>query len=403
MSSPGSEPNFENIYRRFPNEIFTLIVDGLTDNLPALRNTSLVCKDFAALAQPWIFRIIRLEAGQSRVPVEHLPLVRQLGPFLQNPKLVQFVERLHFSSYMQETDRNEDLAHILESMPSLIALYICFPSSRHFQAIEISPLHGALKELYIDMTDPLRPTDWASFENMLASLTTLEVLAIHALNTLSEGPRKVILPRTLKIAAFINTSSGFGRAVALGLESSYPSSLRTIFLKAHYYESHSELWRGLDIDTQIVLDGSPSGEKALQGFRATKLICSCIQSKKLARLLCHFVHKLPDPVREIVIDMDACGRDDTLQPDEIGREQDWVELDSRLMKRHELGLLDRVCFRCTKHDWSAAFSFSLRSANNHRKVEDRTILNRVESLLPRSTSLGYLEVDRDMVFFEPTM
>ncbi|KIK59615.1 hypothetical protein GYMLUDRAFT_673627 [Collybiopsis luxurians FD-317 M1] len=170
MSLPGSEPNCES---RFPNEIFALIIDGLRGDVPALRNVSLVCKDFAALAQPRIFRVVRLDAGRSRVPVEHLPLVRQLGSFLQNLKLVRFVQRLHFSSHVQITDGNEDPARTLGSMSSLIALYICLPSSKHFQTIEISPFHGALKELYIDVVFP--PTDWDCFENMLASLTALEL------------------------------------------------------------------------------------------------------------------------------------------------------------------------------------------------------------------------------------
>ncbi|KIK59587.1 hypothetical protein GYMLUDRAFT_245257 [Collybiopsis luxurians FD-317 M1] len=153
----------------------------------------------------------------------------------------------------------------------------------------------------------LGPTDWGLFADMLASLTALEVLAIHALDTLSERPRKIVLPRSLKIAAFINSDSDFDRAIGVGLQSSHPPSLRTFILGN---SGHSELWNGLNIATQIILDRIIPDEQPLLGFRATKLIYSCNQSKELGLLLDFVVYSLPDPVREIVIDMNACGSDE---------------------------------------------------------------------------------------------
>ena len=67
--------------RRFPNEVFALIIQSLSNDYTSLRNISLVCKDFSHISQPYIFRELRLLNGNRR----SYPRYQSLKQFAQLP------------------------------------------------------------------------------------------------------------------------------------------------------------------------------------------------------------------------------------------------------------------------------------------------------------------------------
>ncbi|KIK59580.1 hypothetical protein GYMLUDRAFT_671899 [Collybiopsis luxurians FD-317 M1] len=376
---------------RFPNEIFAIIIDNVADDHPSLRNAALVCKNFAALAQPCIFQIIRLP-GNCRVDNQHFPMVRERRLVFKNLKIARLVQQFHFTSLSEDDSLHElkDAASTLGSMPSLTALDILLPIDCHYRAIAAATPRGTLRFLYIDSTYNLDATGLTYFAEMLMSLAVLEVLAVSRPHLGSET-RGIVLPISLKIAAFMAISDQFLHAFALGLELSHPPSLRTFFLSPRSSEFNQgclALLRKLHIDAEVILDGlSCLSGLALKELRAPSIVCFCRQSRNFAHLLSLFTATLPEPIHDITIDVVA-QRVEHVHPTDY--DQAWTDLDSGLMKRHGLGLLTRVCFRYTKRDFSIHLGpFSARQEED--EVEDRTILDHIERLLPKSKRKGFLE------------
>ncbi|KIK59484.1 hypothetical protein GYMLUDRAFT_44460 [Collybiopsis luxurians FD-317 M1] len=406
--------------RRVPNEISSIVIENLADNFPALRNTALACRDFAALAQPHIFREIDLEENYChQVLFRSYPRVHRLASLLQNSEINRYVQRLHLSSSGIPSDV---VAHILRHLTALTSLSIHDPECRLFQEIETSSVRGTLKQLHLYSPFPCR-WDFVSFKRMLLSLSDLEVLAVCGSRRFSE-PGAFLLPSSLRMASFTKINADLLRAIGAGLQISPLPFLHTLILDpfAAIPRGHVD-WNGLASDTQIIYKvhtdyftdpfrQARSFTFATRGIAATKLMFICLQSPWIAQPFACIISHLPGTVRELCINITAEAQDahcyDRSLPRSPSRE--WTEFDSALVKRHEQGLLHRVCFRCTKCEGTGSpkhyiFSYSsLHNPTNEKIVlENRTILDEVEDNLPRSKGRGFLEVDRDTVFFEPTM
>lgn len=132
-------------------------------------------------------------------------------------------------------------------------------------------------------------------------------------------------------------------------------------------------------------------------MRQKKLILSCLQICDSLKFLSKIIPRFPENVDEICIDFDASK---FIQPQFASYERHWDKLDIVLMERHRLGMLKHLCFRSTRRD----DTFSTRGSLSYTTgAVDRTILGRIESLLPRSVAepQSFMEIDSDTLFFEP--
>lgn len=120
--------------------------------------------------------------------------------------------------------------------------------------------------------------------------------------------------------------------------------------------------------------------------------------KVLSSILCD----LPKNLDEICIDFEA-ELPEFIDPEFASLEgtygKDWVKLDEVLMNRCAQGMLKRLRFRCTQRDNTYIINASLWGTG----AKGRTILGRIESLLPRSMAEpnSFIEIDFDTTFFEP--
>ncbi|KIK59486.1 hypothetical protein GYMLUDRAFT_245172 [Collybiopsis luxurians FD-317 M1] len=424
MALRRSERIFKRNHRRIPNEISSIIIENLADNFTALRNLALVCKDFAALAQSHIFREIDLAINPSKeTAFRSYPRVRRLASLLESSEIHQFVQRLKLSSDGISLDELGVMAHILHLLTSLTSLTMRRPESRLFVEIETSSLGGTLKWLRVDSS--IR-CNWnlASFQRMLMSLSCLEVLAMCGSPEFLE-PGAFLLPSSLRMASFTVIRANLLCAIGRGLKIVPLPFLRTLVLDPLFADQdqggHVD-WNGLRTGTRVFYKlhinrfpytiGDYQTTRvfpfifATRGIEVQKLMFICDQSPWLslfARCVSYMIPHLPSSVSELCIDATATVQYSLQKQDP----QDWPKLDDALVKRHEQGLMKRVCFRCTKLEDDGSpehFVFSHPFGKIDRDwVGDRTILDEIEGSLPRSKSLGFLEVDRDTVFFEPTM
>ncbi|KIK59480.1 hypothetical protein GYMLUDRAFT_44455 [Collybiopsis luxurians FD-317 M1] len=420
MALRRSERIFKRNHRRVPNEISSIIIENLADNLPSLRNLALVCKDFAAMARPQIFREIDLEPEErvADAPVRTFSLVHRLGSLLESSAINQFIRRLHLSLKGTPSDEFEVVVRILHHLTALTSLSIHGPESGLFQEIETSPVGGTLKQLHLYSPLPCR-WDFVSFKRMLLSLSRLEVLAVCGAPKFSE-PGALLLPGSLKIASFACIPLDVLCAIGAGLEIAPLPSLRTLILDPLAIKQEVYIiWNGLRSDTQIIYkvhafhSGSQRQAKifafATRGVAVPTLTFICHQSPWLAHSFFRIIPRLPSTVREICINIVPTSQRNYALGRAV-RPKQWTQFDSVLVKRHERGLLKRVCFRCTKCKDTDSPKHSIFSYSSlyHlppgiSSLENRTILDVIEEKLPRSRSMGFLEVDRDTVFFEPTM
>lgn len=136
----------------------------------------------------------------------------------------------------------------------------------------------------------------------------------------------------------------------------------------------------------------------MQGLKASQLTLFCSQSESLAFWFKHLILYFPDSVCEISIDFNADAADGPVDP--VSNLADWAELDLALMKRCQRGLLKRIWIRCTSRTHPLAHSSLSKPTFNFGAVVDRTILDRIRTLLPETEEAGILEVDSDRLFFE---
>lgn len=129
-----------------------------------------------------------------------------------------------------------------------------------------------------------------------------------------------------------------------------------------------------------------------RGIEGPNLTLCCSQFYQLIAYFAHFISVLPESVRRICIDFNAGATDG---PPDLHHLDGWVKLDDTLMDRHAIGLLESVCFRCTKRTISGNGP-SFKSGSSL----DRTILNRVSGLLHRSDEAGMLEIDYTTLIFK---
>ncbi|KIK59481.1 hypothetical protein GYMLUDRAFT_245167 [Collybiopsis luxurians FD-317 M1] len=418
MSQRRSQRIFKRNHRRVPNEISLMVIDNLADDLPSLRNLALACRDFAASARPYIFREIDLASSSSPNlpdPTWTFPLVHRLDALLRTSEINRFVQRLHLSSSRMSLDELELTAHILHRLTALASLSIHDPVTHLFKEVETSSFVGTLKQLYID---PLMPHSlhFISFQRMLMSFSCLEVLAVCGSPEFSEH-RALLLPNSLRVGSFTDTSAGLLRSVGAGLEIAPLPFLRTLVLEPLSAGQDPITWNGLGRDTQIIYMVQPSYFNvnqastfnfATRGMTVSKLMFICLQSPWLAPSFVSIIAHLPDTVREVCIDIAAMVRSSDRFISEHQPEE-WTKLDSAFVARHERGLLKRVCFRCTEYKGadSPHYIFSYYSLYHppigFPLVKDRSILDQMKNLLPRSKSMGFLDIDFDTMFFEPTM
>ncbi|KAE9395540.1 hypothetical protein BT96DRAFT_922748, partial [Gymnopus androsaceus JB14] len=360
--------------RRFPNEIFILIVENLRLDPPSLRNAALVCKDFAILSQQQIFRIVDLSPYDSP------------NSWSKTSLATRFARRLVRAVRLDVIDPNEidDISFIFQSLPSVTEL--------HFQAIG-THMGENLEALWIELWDE---QDWQSFRDMLASLTVLKLLALPS-KCFEDEP--LILPSPLRTLYFRGNFS----AVEQGLGISYPPMLSTVFLgfETRYDAPERRLLRVLRSDTRIVLDVgngwygenlTPVMTAFTQGLRVSKLTLNGFGGTFIIAFIAHFVSHLPQSVCEISIDFDA-GRLGAV--DLVSLREDWAQLDGALTQRYQLGLLKSFGVRCTgRTHRSDVWSFHRGSSI------DRTILDHVRTLLPLSDAAGILMVDHAALYFD---
>ncbi|KAJ4487718.1 hypothetical protein J3R30DRAFT_838486 [Lentinula aciculospora] len=359
MSASNESALSSNHTVALPNEISALIIKNIAHDLPSLRNTALVCKDFATLAQHHIFQKIDIH--------------------LSSP------DDLEYERVIDEpSSPNGRLVGLLRD-----------PKSMH--------LGNLIRCIWIELS---RVVAFEHLPVILFYLPALEILAIS--RRWPVGNFTISYPSSLGPDFFhTNTSTK-------NVGSSVPEqvlNIHTLFLNLDgieiIYANHRMNLKLLGPCTRVVLgvDGLLQYPRSLvwdfsihsiaTDLKGPQLMFTCIQDRRLPALLTHTVPNLGYSICDLCIDIHACYKSATSG---IDREHEWTALDAVLINRHEQGLLKRFCFRCTRRSESFGFGYSLQ---HDKDPVDRTILEHIERLLPKSKDKGFLEVDRATTYFEP--
>ncbi|KAF9069418.1 hypothetical protein BDP27DRAFT_726533 [Rhodocollybia butyracea] len=368
--------HLSNSERWFSNEISMIIIEYLGDDWASLRNTALVCKDFAALSQALIFQTLQLGTkGRLQSP----PAPKKFAALLHEPQtafLGKFVRRLDLDPYDLGRTQFPTTEFIFRNLPSLTEVRIENGRVEHFQAIGMH-LGAQLRRLQITTVLLRLTVQVRMFQKMLDSLSVLKTLILNfwSVEDFSDDTTPLVLPSSLNTAVIIAPMDEYSlRAISLGLQICYPPTLHTIFVDFRKdRRGQSVLWEAIRLDTMIILDlgvgstGEADKENALirriitatQGLRATKLTLRCTWSTSLVTYLAYFIANLPYPVHDVCVDFS----NELPRLDSFG---DWIKLDCALMSRRDLGMLDRVYFG--------------RSATH------------IQPLLPRSDGAGILAI-----------
>lgn len=112
----------------------------------------------------------------------------------------------------------------------------------------------------------------------------------------------------------------------------------------------------------------------------------CFQSPSVIEVFAYLIQNLPDPVRDISIEIHARAADDPADMD-ITLVY-WKLLDRLILRRYQLASLDRVSFRYT-----TSSRISWDSPSDMIPDPSRSILNRIRKLLPLSDEEGLIEVE----------
>lgn len=243
--------------RRFPNEIFALILGTLDHHheMSSLRNAALVCREFAQISRPLIFREVNLEwkevvTSGERIRTTTIDLIADL---LRDPRSA------HLGSFIQAL-RAEGGAHdvaplefILNKLPSLLCLHVYVPVSETFQIIQ-ARLGEKLTILQIGSVLLENSEEVQIFQNMLDSLKGLQVLTLISVET--EIPnQQIILPKLLEVLCLGYVDGGSWHAIRSGLETSNRSSLKTIVLDCESAVSADrDFWEAIGSKTLVVVD-----------------------------------------------------------------------------------------------------------------------------------------------------
>ncbi|KAE9395544.1 hypothetical protein BT96DRAFT_922751 [Gymnopus androsaceus JB14] len=334
----------------------------------------------------------------------------------QTASIGRFVKTLVFVSYDCTI---KTTASILQSgkLPSLTKVEVHnghFDSDFHVVGMHLGGMR-TLEELWLEGASIRGPKHFQSFREMLASLTALRVFGLcgsFQVNAQDSRNMPLILPpslRTLYLTGARIHESTF-RFLARGLEISYPPMLHTVFVDSFRNDNDipgpSILWSVLGLDTRVVLNVGDGKDRTsyfdpavsipgrlMQGLKTSQLTFYCSQSYSLVSYLTHIISHLPDSICKIGIDFNASAPDGPLDP--VSDRGAWVYLDTALTKRYELGLLKCAWVRCTTRSHRGEGPSFVR-----RRTIDRTILDRVQTLLPLSEGVGILEVDRTNLLFE---
>ncbi|KAE9406261.1 hypothetical protein BT96DRAFT_1015032 [Gymnopus androsaceus JB14] len=412
----STQPQSMLFERRFPNEIFAIIIDSLNDDPFSLRNISVVCKDFVVFSQPYLFRHVDLTSKSLAGCTEAAPPNKRRSQFvgiLSNPQtsyLGRFVRRLDFPGNIEngskgaQRDHVPDTLLILQSLPFLTEVRLEKGRFEHFDAIR-KHLGGQLQKLWIRGVVLLEIVHFQDFQRLLTSLTELKFLAIDELSNsgnLALDQTALVLPSSLR-ELHITKMDGAGLWI---LEISYPPILGTLLVDFDLTSRHGPgLWRSLKPGTAVAIDVNtglvPNWVMTntilqvmsvfLRGFNLPYFTLCCSQSPSLAKFFRLFIRSLPYSVRDISIDFNAGATDGPVDQDSSLR--DWDALDQTLIQRYEGRSLNRVWFRCTTRmvSWDGP-----SSAHWH----DRSILDRVRKLLPQADKMGIIDVDHGRRFFE---
>ncbi|KAF5379332.1 hypothetical protein D9757_007633 [Collybiopsis confluens] len=239
---------------RFPNKIFSLIIDNLAHHPPpTLRNLAIVCKEFSHRTRPLLFRNIDLPSSLR---------VQAFAEFLRDPSrtalLGQYVQSLSYGP-----GKDTDLPYletIIRSLPSLTSVKLYLPDISFFPAIE-AHLAGKITKLHIECLEYLDSEELQSFKSMLASLNGLRHLSMMVARMSYDDDDEIILPTSLETLSLVFLEMDFMmlRAIKRGMQGSsrvllgpHPSNL--------FSSSLINLWNGV----------KHSG-KPCRWFRASKL------------------------------------------------------------------------------------------------------------------------------------
>ncbi|KAF5379298.1 hypothetical protein D9757_007643 [Collybiopsis confluens] len=238
--------------RIFPNEIFCLIVEILADDVPSLQNISLVCKELLQLSRPLIFCDIDL-AERFLVPLS------RVNPFLhlirdpQSEYLRDYVQRLSINPAMFGR-HSAKFNFIFQNLPSLDSLRLMSLDHAVFPIVQ-AHLTEKLIELRISESIFSDPEYVEPFQHLLTSFTRLRYLALDDLDMVIGHEQEIILPCTLEVLSLSYLETELLRAIALGMKTSWPPSLKSVIIT---YSSFTKIgrifWEAINSNTQLVLD-----------------------------------------------------------------------------------------------------------------------------------------------------
>ncbi|KAF5389850.1 hypothetical protein D9757_003613 [Collybiopsis confluens] len=411
MSSPYPAPSF-------PNEIFSIIIEDISNDRSSLRNAALVSNNFAAMAQRHIFQNAFLmwdNPAIKHIRGEGSSIVFNIEPFLKTPRILRFVQHLYVSGRHHYFDDTEKAGSILTHMTALNALTIYSPTLCHIQAMVLSSLPSRLRVLHIG---GFSAPELKLFRQMLQSLQVLEVLAMTGISCNVEECTTLVLPRTLRAAFFKLIQTNLLERLGMDMEMCHagrycgpPPSLRTVVLRRIAPNDCSRFWRALGNDTQIVFDNDVFFHAprtiSTKGFNAVKLVWTWDQDAMSVMNLHHCLSTLPESVRDLTIDINP--QRPRLMMDNRAFRADtvdaWDRLDETLTEMYKNGTLGRLCFRCTDREGFFGFD-TLKAPNEDTKsyMEDRSVLIVIENNLPRSKSIsGFLWMDYETKVFISTV
>ncbi|KAF5379318.1 hypothetical protein D9757_007682 [Collybiopsis confluens] len=239
------------------------------------------------------------------------------------------------------------------------------------------------------------------FQDMLESLTGLKILSLLDVDS-AALEQKIILPRSLEVLSLADIGEHICHAIGSGMEASTkPSSLKTIIMDYGDAAAVSRsFWEAVGSETQVVLELSliPMGIPEMTS--QNKVVFSCFQHHETIEFFSAVIPRLPENVDEIYIDFNPSSASIDHEFDLPGgkSKQAWINLDDVLKKRHQLGMLKHLYFRCTKRDDLCCMGGSLRRTTGSA---NRAILGQLGSLLPRSMAeiISFIEIDTDTMYF----
>ncbi|KAF5389851.1 hypothetical protein D9757_003612 [Collybiopsis confluens] len=340
--------------RRFPTKIFENIMDYTAHDRTSLYNTSLVCHDFAAMAQRHVFRKASLISPDRHKAIQYSFPDMIGGRDIRPSWIIREFSDSYTIFLFPAINKAEKAAGILFHMNALTTLIIQYPSSFHLDIIaELSAtrISTGLKALHIN---GFFAPGWEPFGRMLKSLKVLEVLALAAIFCDEDEPSELVLPPALRIIFFDDIRTSLLERLGMNLESCRPLSLHTVVLGNVEAGDCRRFWRALGSDMRIVFDNNVSLHPDAiftKGFEASKLIWTWDQDAASTRNLRFYLSAHPESVQDLTVNINTHSKPgDGYAAFWYDSFDDWVALDTALVEIYESGRLHRVCFRCTDRE-----------------------------------------------------